>query len=67
MKIISVLLTLILSLHNILAESKTLGDWATFHREADNLFRNTKHEDAVSLYRQVIKGRLPFRATGTGM
>jgi len=45
----------------ITAQSKTLGDWATFHREADNLCKKSKYEDAVTLYKQVIKGRLPFQ------
>ncbi len=45
----------------ILAESKTLGDWATFHREADNLCRQNQFEEAANLYRQIVKGRLPFQ------
>jgi hypothetical protein len=33
-----ILFTLIISLiQNVKGENKTLGDWATFHREADNL------------------------------
>jgi len=42
-------------------QRKTLGDWATFHREADNLSKDCKYEDAVKLYQQVLKGRLPFQ------
>ena len=61
MKILLLFTLLISIIPNIKGESKTLGDWATFHREADNLCRNTQHEEAASLYRQVIKGRLPYQ------
>jgi pentatricopeptide repeat protein len=52
---------LIISLLSVQAENKTLGDWANFHREADNLCRNNQHEEAVKVYEQVIQGRLPFQ------
>ena len=61
MKIFRPFILLLLLLPNVKGESKSLGDWATFHREADNLSRSAKHEEAVSLYRQVIKGRLPYQ------
>jgi len=57
-----ILFTLIISLiQNVKGENKTLGDWATFHREADNLCKKNQHEEAVKLYREVIKGRLPYQ------
>jgi len=45
----------------IYPETKTLGDWAKYHREADNLCRENKHKESANLYRQVIKGRLPLQ------
>ena len=59
---------LIISLAQILAfiivthaSPKSVGDWAQLQREADNLCRKNKHEDAAKLYQQVIKGRLPLQ------
>ena len=46
---------------NLNASSKTLGDWANFQQEADNLCRKNQHEDAIKIYYQVIKGRLPLQ------
>jgi tetratricopeptide (TPR) repeat protein len=61
MKILTTFILFITILLYANGQSKTLGDWASFHREADNLCKDCKYEDAVKLYRQVIKGRLPFQ------
>ena len=46
---------------NLDASTKTLADWANFQREADNLCRKNQHDDAIKIYDQVIKGRLPLQ------
>jgi tetratricopeptide (TPR) repeat protein len=58
--LINLLLTILLSL-KLNASTKTLGDWANFQQEADNLCRKNQHEDAIKIYDQVIKGRLPLQ------
>ena len=66
MKIFSFNMSFLFLSNFLTAQTKTLGDWATFHREADNLCKKSKYEDAVTLYKQVIKGRLPFQQSAQG-
>jgi tetratricopeptide (TPR) repeat protein len=39
----------------------TLGDWATRHRQTDNLFKQGQYEEAIIQYEYVLRGRLPFQ------
>ena len=61
MKILTLTLLLTFTSFHSHAERKTLGDWAQFHREADNLSKSCNYEDAAKLYQQVVKGRLPYQ------